>query len=276
MLRNAGDGTFGTVIELFGGRGPSSVVIGDFNGDGRADMATANILDNNVSVFLNEGGGSFRPDTLYDAGTRPSSLAVGDFNDDGNPDLAVTNRTDGDLSILLNNGDGSFAAEVGYAAGGEPVATAVGDLDGNGNPDLAVANLADDTVGVLLSRCVAPPAITSQPGPFVVLPDGGGVAEFTVTAVGAEPLIYQWRRDGLPLADGGAVSGTTTPKLTVNATIEDVATYDVVITNDLGEVTSNPVAIAVQQACRADFDGDGELNIFDFLAFQDAFLAGCP
>ena len=152
----------------------------------------------------------------------------------------------------------------------------VRDLDGEAGADLVVTNRLDDNISVLLSRCIVPPLITTQPPSVVLVPAGGGVAELGVVVRGGRPLTYHWRRDGEPLIDGGGVSGATTPTLTIDATVEDVAAYDVVVTNASGSDTSEPSVIAVRTACQADFDGDGQLTLFDFLAFQNAFDAGCP
>src|SRR2546426_8034281 len=74
------------------GAGPLSVAVGDFNGDGKLDLATANAGD--VSVLLGNGNGTFQAPTgisLGDAGS-PTSVAVGDFNGDGTLDLGVTSN----------------------------------------------------------------------------------------------------------------------------------------------------------------------------------------
>src|SRR5439155_1321285 len=78
---------------------PRSVAVGDFNGDGKPDLAVANLgfdrfslLSGNVSVVLGKGDGTFQAAVSYFAGSLPSSVAVGDFNGDGKPDLAVANR----------------------------------------------------------------------------------------------------------------------------------------------------------------------------------------
>ena len=77
------------------------MVVGDFNGDGKLDLATAN-QGSNVSVILGNGDGTFQTPVIYDAGYNPSSVAVGDFNGDGKPDLAAANEGGGNVSILLN------------------------------------------------------------------------------------------------------------------------------------------------------------------------------
>src|SRR5262245_21072752 len=65
------------------GPNPTSVAVGDFNGDGIQDVAVANNGSDTVGVFLGNGDGSFQPKTDSAAGPAPASLAVGDFNGDG-------------------------------------------------------------------------------------------------------------------------------------------------------------------------------------------------
>ena len=68
---------------------PVSVAVGDFNGDGKQDLAIANFGSNNVSILLGNGAGSFGAATNFSVGGDPALLAVGDFNGDGKQDLAV-------------------------------------------------------------------------------------------------------------------------------------------------------------------------------------------
>src|SRR5439155_25459685 len=62
------------------GSDPRSVTVGDFNGDGRPDLAVANTVSNNVSVLLGNGDGTFQVAVNYAAGTGPRSGTVGEFN----------------------------------------------------------------------------------------------------------------------------------------------------------------------------------------------------
>ena len=75
---------------------------GDFNGDGKLDLAVANADSNNVSILLGTGTGSFGAATNFGVGTGPRSVAVGDFTGDGTLDLAVANLGSNNVSILLN------------------------------------------------------------------------------------------------------------------------------------------------------------------------------
>ena len=114
---------------------------GDFNGDGRPDLAVANYGSNDVSVLLGNGDGTFQPQVTYAVGSSPVALVAGDFNGDGRPDLAVANYGANDVSVLLGNGDGTFQPQVTYAVGSSPTALVAGDFNGDGRTDLAVANL---------------------------------------------------------------------------------------------------------------------------------------
>jgi hypothetical protein len=122
------------------GAGPTSVAVGDFNGDGIPDLAVANFYSANVSVLLGNGDGSFQDARNFAAGLYPGSVAVADVNDDGLLDLVVANGSINNVSVLLGNGDGTFQAARNFAAGADPDAVAVGDFNGDGLPDLAVAD----------------------------------------------------------------------------------------------------------------------------------------
>jgi 6-phosphogluconolactonase (cycloisomerase 2 family) len=110
------------------------VAVGDFNGDGKPDLVTANYWSGNVSVLLGNGDGSFQAHVDYGAGSGPSSVAVRDFNGDAKPDLAVANYGSNNVSVLLGNGDGTFQAHVDYDAGSSPESVAVGDFNGTAGP----------------------------------------------------------------------------------------------------------------------------------------------
>jgi hypothetical protein len=135
------------------GGGPVSVAVGDFNGDGNADLAVAN-YGGGVTVLLGNGSGGFTAasGSPFSAGSGPQSVAVADFNGDGFPDLAVADTNGNNVTVLLGNGSGGFTAASGspFSTGNSPQSVAVGDFNGDGYPDIATANAGDNNVTVLL------------------------------------------------------------------------------------------------------------------------------
>ena len=135
VLLNKGNGRFRARRDYRAGRrsaepAPLSVAVGDLNGDGKPDLATANYGDaNTVSVLANKGDGSFRARREYRTGRWPTSVAVGDLNGDGKLDLATANQVSGTVSVLANRGGGSFQAKLDYAYGRGPGSVAIGDLE---------------------------------------------------------------------------------------------------------------------------------------------------
>ncbi len=161
---------------------PRSVAVGDFNGDGKPDLAAANQNNDTVSVLLNTTATgaavpAFAPQATFaiPTGSSPQSLAVADFNGDGKPDLVTGNFSDGPsfgpdrnktVSVLLNTTapgakTPSFAPQVTFAVGTGPIFVTVGDLNADGKPDLIVADSPDGTVSVLLNTTAAGASVPS-------------------------------------------------------------------------------------------------------------------
>jgi hypothetical protein len=144
VLLGNGDGTLQSAVHYGPGVG-YSVAIGDLNADGAPDLVAAT-FDNNVSVFLNAGDGTFKPAATYSSYTTSSvatetdSAAIADFNGDGKPDLAVANWGTSNVSVLLGNGDGTFRPQVAYATNGGPESVTAADMNDDGKLDIVVAD----------------------------------------------------------------------------------------------------------------------------------------
>ena len=152
VLLNTGTGTFGpaTIYPVAGQA--AYVATGDFNGDGKPDLAVANSYAGSyVSILLGTGGGSFAPPVNYPVGGNPAALAIADFNGDGKQDLAVANRSSGTVSILLGAGTGSFAAAASITVPGYPTSVTAGDFNSDGKPDLAVGSFDINTISIILN-----------------------------------------------------------------------------------------------------------------------------
>src|SRR5205807_2073391 len=123
-----GDGSFQAAVRA--PAGGDSMAVGDFNGDGKPDLAVANTEAGAVSILLGDGDGTFQPGRGFRVWSSPQSVAAGDFNGDGHLDLAVPMDSEGYgyglVSVFLGNGDGTFqtAHDIGPGAGSSSVAVA--------------------------------------------------------------------------------------------------------------------------------------------------------
>lgn len=145
-----GDGTFQPHVDYAVPFLAVSLTSGDFNGDGKLDLAVGSTTA--VSILLGNGDGTFQPHADYPVPNGSDAITAGDFNGDGKLDLAVAGSSNNTVSILLGNGDGTFLPHVDYPTGNMPSAVTTGDFNGDGRLDLVVANYHDNTVSILLGN----------------------------------------------------------------------------------------------------------------------------
>ena len=121
------------------------MVAGDFNLDGKLDLAVATPNRKQVAVLSGFGNGTFQSAVPYGLDDPNfvdgnNMLAVADLNGDGKPDLVMANLSSNHVTVLPGLGDGTFPTSKSYAAGPEPIWVVVADFNGDGKPDVAAAD----------------------------------------------------------------------------------------------------------------------------------------
>jgi hypothetical protein len=243
------------------GHEPSNIVIADFNGDGKPDMAIPNpgspgdsIEGGPLTIVLGNGDGTFNAGPIPTTTVNPSVIAVADFNSDGKPDLAVDGGAGGTLQILLGNGNGSFTPAPASTPTVTPFTMTVADFNGDGKPDLAITSYT----------------LAGSLNPLTILL-GNGDGTFTAAAAPSGSNVYatiagDFNGDGK--ADLAVLSGA----------YPDPATLLILLGNGDGsfaaQANSLPVSANSQSLFQSivigDFNGDGKVDLAVSSTYPDA------
>jgi len=172
-----------------------------------------------------------------------------------------------DLGFELYDSGGLLLAAVDSTSAGSAERLEDFVLDGAGDYFLRVhGSVAEMPQAYGLSIGVDPlgsaPRIVVEPEDLAV--GSGATAHFRVEAVGTSPLVYQWLRDGVALADGGGYAGTGTSRLTVEpAGADHEGVYRCRVENSFGQALSAAATLSVD-SCRASpqFGGISEVTAF--------------
>jgi len=221
-----------------------AVAVGDFNGDGKLDLALAD-YSHAFSILLGNGDGTFQPEITTDftpaIDNNSQSIAVGDFNGDGKLDLVLTSPGDNSVVVMLGDGTGHFGAPASYGVSSAPAYVTVGDFNGDGKLDLATANPGDGTVSVLLG---------DGSGGF------GAASNYTIgcSSCGSQP-------HGIAIGDFNG-DGKLDMAVTTNTTSANVY---ILLGNGDGSFNingpTNAGGINPQAIVAGDFNGDGILDL---------------
>jgi Domain of unknown function (DUF4347)/FG-GAP-like repeat len=281
VLLGDGAGNLGVAKEFATGSAPWKIVAGDFNNDGKLDIATANQYGNqnggNFSVLLGDGIGGFSaPTTVSTPGSDGIyTVAFGDFNKDGKLD-AVTSKyipfVGYYLSTFVGNGAGGFSFLTDIPLGSSAPSIAIADFNGDGNLDVAAALSGNgNAVAVLLGDGVGGfgaatnfavnAASRVKTGDF----NGDGIIDLAVTSYSGNNSV------SVLLGNGSGSFGAATsfavgsfPSLAVGDFNNDskldfaAANYnDKNVVVGLNTSTQTPASITRKN----DFNGDGKADI---------------
>ncbi len=144
LLANS-NGTFATAVSYALVGKPGGIAVGDFNHDGKQDLAIAS--DHGPNILLGNGDGTFKPAVNYSPISYMTNVAVGDFNSDGNPDLMLSGQ--GEICFFAGKSDGTFQSGVELVTGGNTYGPLVAaDLNADGKLDL-VSVIAGSNPGLV-------------------------------------------------------------------------------------------------------------------------------
>ena len=289
-----GDGSFQAPVSYPVGATFSgvSLAVGDFNGDGRLDIAVTNDVDATVSILLGNGDGTFQPQTTHATANGPEFLVVGDFNGDGKLDIATANNGVPNgmnnvmtLSVLLGNGDGSFQTHVDYAVPHYIYALTLGDFNGDGKLDLAYVGEGDiafvPQLSILLGngdgsfQVPTQTVVPSQPSGLITADvNGDGKLDLIMTAVSSANSVYVLlgNGDGSFQPGVGYVAGKN-PAFVAAADLNADGKIDLAVPSNSGvsillgngdgtfEPAIVPFSSYLGSLAVGDFNGDGRMDL---------------
>ena len=235
-----GNGSFQPGIDYPTASFPVWADTGDFNEDGKPDLVTANSNASNLSILLGDGNGGFLPPSLVAIGFAAVSVQTGFFDPDGHADVvAISGGSLNRATLLRGAGNGTFQLPEGYTVGSNSYRIFSGTFNPGPAEDVALLN-GDGTLSTLLNARL----VASVTDVSVIV---GSPAVLHAEASGSGTLTYQWLRNGVPLSDGGPISGATTATLTIDpVAFTDAGSYDVVVTDDCGAAPSNAATLSVE------------------------------
>jgi hypothetical protein len=230
---------------------------GDLTGDGKDELVSANCLDNNITVYVNNGSGAFATGVYHTVESNPIAVSVGDMNGDLHNDVVATCSRSADIKVLLGDGTGAVSTPtVGYVTGGSPlVPPLLADFNGDKKLDVVVP---DDEFSFVYLEGYGDGTLRSAVNYYALSGPGSGYG-FGQQAVNI--ATGDFNGDGIPDFVIGNVNGSK---------LNDTG-VTVFISNADGSLKPGvnycPVAgcasgnYSLQYVAVADFNGDGKLDI---------------
>jgi len=273
--------SFAAPVRLVGLDHPLSLILADFDRDGRLDIAVASSPGSNISLFRGPAAREFAPAVHFHGGDGPIAIAALDFDADGAIDLAVANRVDTSMTLLHNRGNGAFDSAHAVPGIRSARRLAAGDFDRDGLPDLVATTTDPASVLLLRNRSESLPTLrasilTDRVRSFVatdidgdrdvdlvVVREPGNIVEVLCSrGPGAFESVFTFATAG-PVSRVFAVDldSDHAPELL----IDEVGRILIVRRDDTGRFTSPVVELSVSGTVIGveDFDGDGWRDLLD-------------
>ncbi len=237
---------------------PGSAAVGDFNNDGKQDIATPSYNGNYIAVILNTSSEA----AIITQQPVPQSLVVNQtviFN---------VEATGSNLQFQWRHA-GVGVSNSGRFSGADTSSLTISgtQLVDQGMYDCVITSSCN-TVTSNAAELSCRAAFASHPvgGSYF----GGDQIQLSASVQPAGPVTYRWRKNGASLFNSSIYSGVSTATLTINATDPTQSgQYTLAATNSCGTTLSGSANVVI--TCRADFNGDDGVDFFDYLDFVDAF-----
>jgi hypothetical protein len=286
---------------------PTAVAQGDFNGDGKVDLAISNGGDNTIYVYLGNGDGTFAiPEVLNTTGQAPLWLTAAKLRTNGFLDLIAVDADTNQVEVFSGNGDGTFQAGAIVAATPEiPTFVVAGDFNGDGHVDLAIGLIVPADGGgpqfeVLpgngsgaFTSAILPPSIVPEddlPTTWLAASDlnNDGQTDFIATSAGAVAISYL-SQGGTAFSAGNSFNPADIALAVAVADMDGDGCADAIETGAGGFITiakgncdgtftqGPPTAEAGDYDFAltvADINGDGKLDVVASSAFSDGLAQG--
>jgi hypothetical protein len=292
---------FGTPAFVTTGTGPSAVVVGDFDRDGKLDIATANQSANGISILLGTGDGGFDPPASLSSAASAADIVAGDLDRDGWLDLVVASGSAAQV-VVHRGAVGGFGGGTPFPVLAVPSRVALADFDRDGMLDLVVVSTASHRILVFgglgnLSFATTPVAdlsLAGSPGPQAAVPGdftGDGWLDLAVAEYNTGGVDLFVGNDTGTLTAGPSTTLGTGPRDLfagdvdrdgkLDLVVAQATTSDVLVLLGQGDGTfqqATPVDVGAAPARVAlgdlDRDGAGDLVVLDGTGRVVAFEGG--